>query len=880
MNKNKPIRLISLFSGYDSQLLALKYLGLNVESWRTCEWAVKSIQALKDLHFGNDNIDYSKDLTKEQLIDFLVKKGISADYNKPMTEKQVQRLGETKLRTIYNNIKATHNMVNIQQAKGSDLGIMDKDEHNYILTYSFPCGLAGTKILTKQGYKNIEDVTTDDYVITHKNRFCKVNKIMSRLSNHYYKLKGLGVPKLYLTEEHPLYVLRDNKPQWVKVKDLNLNDKFAFNINQNNIDVKWTKEHLWLLGRYVADGWINKKLYNAVEFAINFNKEEQFLSNIPLDYKERFKKFKKDCWEYRIADREFQELCKEFGNGALNKHIPNWIVDLPKDKLQAFFDGYLSGDGHIRYRGNVKQIMFSTVSETLFLGLQQIVAKLYGAICTCSIRHDHRRSTYNDTYNAQLNISDKRIGQKQIEDKIYTNIKEIERFEEEVPVYNFEVNEDNSYTCQNVIVHNCQDLSLAGKGKGMSDGSGTRSSMLWQVGRILEECKELNTLPQVLVMENVPQVHGSKNIEDFKLWINKLEQLGYSNYYEDLNGKNFGIPQNRKRCFMVSLLGNYKYDFPKEIPLEYRLKNLLEKEVDEKYYLSDKALQGLQTTTFAQHKLENRTEKDGVAPTLCARDYKDPQLVQEEIKQVAQMYPNSGNPQAGRVYDKEGLSPCLDTCQGGNREVKIVDENCSELQKEVCNKALNFVKPTDIIDYTYSNSRLEEIRNDYIKTRNKENNNIMCTLTTKTQNFGVCVEDNSVYTETEKQSFTKEGDIKRYINSDIVDKFTEGQMATTSFPNGYGYGSRTHDVSITLNTLDKPSVKYKNRIRKLIPKECFRLMGVKDEDFEKIAKNQSDSSLYHLAGDSIVTTCLGAIFGSLFGIDWTEKFSKLGIIKK
>lgn len=139
MNKNKPIRLISLFSGYDSQLLALKYLGTNVESWRTCEWAVKSIQALKDLHFGNDNIDYSKDLAKEELIDFLVKKGISADYNKPMTEKQVQRLGETKLRIIYNNIKATYNMVNVQQVNGNDLGIEELDKYNYIMTYSYPC---------------------------------------------------------------------------------------------------------------------------------------------------------------------------------------------------------------------------------------------------------------------------------------------------------------------------------------------------------------------------------------------------------------------------------------------------------------------------------------------------------------------------------------------------------------------------------------------------------------------------------------------------------------------------------------------------------------------------------------------------------------------
>lgn len=97
----KPIRLISLFSGYDSQLLALKYLGANVESWKTCEWAVKSIQALKDLHFGDDNTDYSKDLTKEELIEFLYKKGISSNYNEPMTEQQIKRRGYRLLGFLY-----------------------------------------------------------------------------------------------------------------------------------------------------------------------------------------------------------------------------------------------------------------------------------------------------------------------------------------------------------------------------------------------------------------------------------------------------------------------------------------------------------------------------------------------------------------------------------------------------------------------------------------------------------------------------------------------------------------------------------------------------------------------------------------------------------
>ena len=97
-NLNKPVRLISLFSGYDSQALALKYLSINFEHYKTCEWAVKSIQALKDLHFKNDTIDYSKNLTQDEIIDYLTSKGISANYNEPMTREQIKRLGEQKQR--------------------------------------------------------------------------------------------------------------------------------------------------------------------------------------------------------------------------------------------------------------------------------------------------------------------------------------------------------------------------------------------------------------------------------------------------------------------------------------------------------------------------------------------------------------------------------------------------------------------------------------------------------------------------------------------------------------------------------------------------------------------------------------------------------------
>ena len=134
----------------------------------------------------------------------------------------------------------------------------------------------------------------------------------------------------------------------------------------------------------------------------------------------------------------------------------------------------------------------------------------------------------------------------------------------------------------------CTDLSVAGKQAGMSKGSGTRSGLLWEVERILTEIRDGGgELPQILFMENVPQVHGKKNIDDFEKWLEFLESLGYTNYWQDLNAKNYGVAQNRNRCFMFSFLGNYSYIFPQPIPLKKKLKDYLEDNVDEKYHINN-----------------------------------------------------------------------------------------------------------------------------------------------------------------------------------------------------------------------------------------------------------------------------------------------------
>lgn len=168
----------------------------------------------------------------------------------------------------------------------------------------------------------------------------------------------------------------------------------------------------------------------------------------------------------------------------------------------------------------------------------------------------------------------------------------------------------------------CQDLSIAGKQKGMSKGSGTRSGLLWEVERILLELKEKGELPQVLLMENVPDVIGNKNYADFMEWYSALEEMGYQSYYKILNAKNYGIPQNRERCFMVSILGKYSYQFPKGIKLKNRLKDVLEDRVDEKYYLSQKIIETFTRRNEKENGFHFDANERDIAKAVTAGVYK------------------------------------------------------------------------------------------------------------------------------------------------------------------------------------------------------------------------------------------------------------------
>lgn len=216
----------------------------------------------------------------------------------------------------------------------------------------------------------------------------------------------------------------------------------------------------------------------------------------------------------------------------------------------------------------------------------------------------------------------------------------------------------------------CQDLSLAGKQKGMSKGENTRSGLLWEVERLLNE---VDNLPDVLLMENVVQVHSQKNRADFNKWILFLENKGYSNYYADLNSKNFGVAQSRNRCFMVSILGNYSYEFPQAEQLDKVMLDYLENKVDEKYFLS---LAGVNYVTNPKRKRFIKINPK-VACTIMARansNWNGNFVACDMAGTIHGEYWDKMLESCRRIYYPTGLSPTVATQQGGGQGIKIITD--------------------------------------------------------------------------------------------------------------------------------------------------------------------------------------------------------------
>lgn len=287
----------------------------------------------------------------------------------------------------------------------------------------------------------------------------------------------------------------------------------------------------------------------------------------------------------------------------------------------------------------------------------------------------------------------------------------------------------------------CQDISIAGKQKGLlnEDGTKTRSGLFFDALKVIEKTK-----PKVAVAENVKNLTSKKFKEQFKIVLDSLEQAGYNNYWKVLNAKDYGIPQNRERVFIISIrkdIDDNSFQIPKGFPLELRLKDVLDDKVDKKYYLSDVQVKKMHIESNGDEKFI-----------------------------IDDMYSN----REPRIYEE--YSPAIRAERHG---LKVVE------------------KPVLV-------GGIGE------------------------KNFG-----------------------KQYRQGNRVYDSNAIAMALNASPVGNAGGN---------------SYLYKvedSKVRKLTPKECFRLMGFDDEDFEKAAKVSSQTQLYKQAGNSIVVNVLETIFKEL-----------------
>lgn len=356
---------------------------------------------------------------------------------------------------------------------------------------------------------------------------------------------------------------------------------------------------------------------------------------------------------------------------------------------------------------------------------------------------------------------------------------------------------DKDIKCD-LIMHEspCQDFSVAGKGAGGDEGSGTRSSLMYETLRIVEKLK-----PKYVIWENVKNLLSKKHRHNFDAYLERMTELGYVSYYQVLNAKDYGVPQNRERVFTVSIREDYYYKiadgqpyeqeewfkFPEKQPLEKRLKDVLEPEVDEKYYISSAMMDYFMGVNQKPSKFPRRER------FLANINRKD-------------------QDRANSITTNPGQRPTDNFI--------------------VASRGRNPDNPSDRTTGAPTVQRLEP-------------------------RFDGCT---NTLTSVQKDNYVA---IKT-ANAKGYDLATDGDGVDLAYPDSTTRRGRVgHGVAKTLPTSDSQGVLDGYRIRKLTPKECWRLMGFDDADFEKAQKVNSNTQLYKQAGNSIVVNVLEAILKEL-----------------
>ena len=713
-----------------------------------------------------------------------------------------------------------------------------------LISYGFPCVTGDTLIATAGGYKQIKEIKEGEMVLTHANEYKKVERFIPQGKKEIWHINAMGTHGIDTTENHRYYARKKyrkghlgirtfTEPAWVECKNLNNSYYLGTPVNNNNIpfedssiDLDFTDDTLWYLaGRYLGDGWTRERKDRAtnvcgVVICCGKHKANDFEKKIDNKY-HYTKSETRTTINYIFSSIAMAKLFSMMGHGAANKEIPPCFIDMPVEYLRKVMEGYFDSDG-AKTQGLYK---ITTVSPKLVYSVAQAISKVYHrpvsvyttkrpSTCVIEGRIVNQRDTYQLTFKPNANKQDKAFYE---DGYIWFPIRSVTNTHEMKDVYDITVEAHHSFVANNCMAHNCQDISVAGKMAGII-ASETRSGLLYEALRIIEAKK-----PAYAICENVKNLVGKKFKPDFDKLLFMLDELGYNSYWQVLNAKDYGIPQNRERVFVISIrkdIDNGTFEFPKKFPLELRLKDMLENEVDEKFYLTPKQIKCLNVNepkgtdilhvgnTKSGGQKSDIILADGISSCLNATDYKQPKQIvdnpaYESVTQVNENYAMLNGGKIGKMHDisrrayyEDSVAPTIHTSGGGNQEPKVIVTDQQIVDSIPASNSYNKRKAQEMLN---KNGYLPEFHVPYNNLEVKETSP---TLTTHSGKFA-----------------------------------------------GSGAVMYKHDF----------------RIRKLTPKECWRLMGFDDSDFDKAkAVGISASQLYKQAGNSIVVNVLQYIFRNLF----------------
>ena len=661
---SSPFRLISLCSGYDSQAIALDQLQRRHPDfrWRLVAWSEFDPESSRPLGQQPAVVAHRLcfpdagpnlgDMTKIDWQDFMNNPEKYQDNGKRENESEasgrmlLESEGGICAQAAVGSVTMSES--GRQPSCGSSDRVRITPGDIDLLTYSTPCFVAGTLVMTADGLKPIEQVTDADRVLTHTNQYRRVvTPMQRRYDGDIVTVKPMFCDEICCTDNHPFYIrtryrhghkwLRAfREPEWKEAARLTKDDYLGYAVSTESRLPDWQgtvlsfggrdtfnpqrlrpvldKEDFWyLMGRYLGDGWVrDDKTHKAMIICSSARQESDWmpiqraLQNLGWRYS---MSRERTTLRYTVYGKELTEFCKRYGQGAAGKHIDADTIALPAHLLRYFIMGYKDSDGH--YSQSDRSYHFTSVSYRLLLGLGQCIAKVYHR--PFSINHCHvpdtteiegRRVNQRDFYVMRFKETNDPQDKAFYEDGyLWMPINHIEHRHDTLTVYNMEVDCDHSYTANGAIVHNCQSISQAGKREGIAKGSGTRSSVLWSTEDAVAALR-----PKVLLQENVRAFVNQQNIGHFRQWCRVLSSHGYENFLapqwtmpggekttaQVLNARHYGVPQNRDRVYMVSIrrdiLGDAQYEFPRPFSLTRCIADVLDPDADPSLFLKPESV--------------------------------------------------------------------------------------------------------------------------------------------------------------------------------------------------------------------------------------------------------------------------------------------------